>query len=364
MTMAAITLSTNEVYSALSNMILSIQTYSDNIGHMYDKLLKEAKQEAGLYGDRVVKVAVDALTSTAWAADSEAANLLALNRAPAPNVQELLINTFRKVFVTTDDYMTKRAFGDAYAFDQFNSVVLGWLVDTRRIYETTTYDAFVGTVKSAGSAGSFQNPTALTLPTPATTDTQLEREAIDRRTAELISQAVANALFDLQDVRKDTNDLGFYRAYNADDLRVVWNADWYNKIKKTGLPTIYNSEGLVDKFEEYVLPARYFGTVNTSSKTADSSTYSLVEQMISTSHYFAGEKVTASQSCPAGTSYQIDPKVICKIIHKDSIPFLTSFTANTEFFNPRSLTKNNYLIFGHNTLQALKQYPVVTIKSA
>lgn len=359
-----ITLSTNEVYSALSNMILSIQTYSDNIGHMYDKLLQESKKEAGLYGDRVVKVAVNALTSTAWGGDSEAANLLALNRAPAPDVQEIVINQFRKVFVTTDDYLSKRAFGDEYAFQQFNSVVLGWLVDTRRIYETSLFNAFIGTDVSSGASGSFQNPTAITLPTPGQSATELDKEAIARQTAEIISEAVANALFDLQDVRKDTNDLGFYRAYDPKDLIVVWNAAWYNKIKKTGLPTIYNAEGLVDKFDEYVLPSKYFGSVNSAQKTADSSTKSLVEQVISTTHYFPGEAITASAVAPAGTSYQVDPKVICKVIHKDSVPFLTSFTASTEFFNPRSLTKTNYLIFGHNTLRHLKQYPVVTIKSA
>ena len=368
----AITLNANEIYSALSNQILAIETYSNNIAGTYDKLLQGAKKEAGMYGDSVLKIAVDCLTSTDWTNDSEAANLLALNRAAAPDVQRLVIDKFRKIWVTTDDYMSKRAFGDEYAFQSFNSVVLQWLTETRRIYEATTYNAFIGTEVSEASAGTAQNPAAIAMPAQVThyydgtnaSGTDADIEANARLEAQKIAEVIANILFNAADVGTEYNDLGFVRSYNPDDLVVVWNAAYANKIKKVDVPTIFNNAGLTDKFDT-VLPARYFGNRNSSSKVADgTATRSLIEQVIGTSHYFAGDLIKSGETAPAGTSYQEDAKVICKIMHKDSVPYLTSFTASTEFFNPRSLTKNNYLIFGHNTLQHLKQYPFITVKEA
>ena len=97
--MPGITLNNNEVISALSNQILSIQTYSDNISEMYGGVLGISKADAGMYGDKKVYIATNTLTSTDWANDAEAANLLALNRPAAPDVQVITLDTFRKVFV-------------------------------------------------------------------------------------------------------------------------------------------------------------------------------------------------------------------------------------------------------------------------
>ena len=51
-------------------------------------------------------------------------------------------------------------------------------------------------------------------------------------------------------------------------------------------------------------------------------------------------------------------------MHKRSIPYMSAFEVGTSFFNPKSLTENHYLTFGHNSLEYLKQYPLVTIKLA
>ena len=354
--MPGITLNNNEVISALSNQILSIQTYSDNIAEMYGGVLGISKADAGMYGDKKIYIATNTLTSTDWANDAEAANLLALNRPAAPDVQVITLDTFRKVFVTTDDYMSKRAFADEGGFQQFNSVVLSWLVDTRRIYEATTFNAFLGTDVTA--TGSQSQTVALT--TAPATDTNPDKESRAKLDTLIIAEKVANVLDELVDVSTKYNDLGFVRSYNLDDLIIVWNTEWLNKLLKYGLPTVFHDD-VLPKLTKYKLPARYFGTVNSSAKTADANTKSLIEQVIGTAHYFAGDAVATGASCPAGTSYQVNPKVICKIMHKNSLPFLTAFTANTEFFNPRSLTKTNFLIFGHNTLAHLKQYPMVTI---
>ena len=41
---------------------------------------------------------------------------------------------------------------------------------------------------------------------------------------------------------------------------------------------------------------------------------------------------------------------------------MSAFEVGTSFFNPKSLTENHYLTFGHNTIEYLKAYPMVTVK--
>jgi hypothetical protein len=51
-------------------------------------------------------------------------------------------------------------------------------------------------------------------------------------------------------------------------------------------------------------------------------------------------------------------------MHKDSVPYMSGFEVGTSFFNPRSLTETNYLTFGHNTLEYLKDKPFITVEFA
>ena len=41
---------------------------------------------------------------------------------------------------------------------------------------------------------------------------------------------------------------------------------------------------------------------------------------------------------------------------------MSGFEVGTEFWNARSLTKNNYLIFGHNNLEFLEEYPRIRFR--
>ena len=50
------------------------------------------------------------------------------------------------------------------------------------------------------------------------------------------------------------------------------------------------------------------------------------------------------------------------LVHKNALPFMSGFETGTEFFNQRSLTNTNYLIFGHNNLEFLEEYPRIRVK--
>lgn len=336
----------NEIFGALFNLIISQQVFADNIKGTYSTLVDKARVDGTLYGDTKLYYATDALQSYAWENDEEAANLLELNRPDAPEVQAIVIDKFRQIRLTVDDYLSKRAWGTEGAFSSFNSIMKGWIRDTKKIYDSTIYNAYIGTAVAEGEG---QNKT-LTLVDGTNDGLQY-------------AEFLANLLVELKDVSRDFNDYGYIRSYDESDLMVVWNAKFYNSIKKIDLPVIFHNEGLVSEFDQEVLPARYFGTVNTGTKAGDGSTVrSLIEQVIGSNHYFAGDLIKTGDTAPAGTSYTESQDIAFKVIHKRSVPYMSAFEVGTSFFNPRSLTTNHYLTFGHNTIEYLKNYPFITVK--
>jgi hypothetical protein len=213
---------------------------------------------------------------------------------------------------------------------------------------------------------------------------------------------MANLMVDLEDVSRDYNDYAQLKSYDLSDIVVVWNSAKVNKIKSIDLPTIFHKDGLIEKFEEEILPSRYFGVVITASNIASySATTPAAGKPINSTtgaytpgtnhangcirvvaetdvtigatpyHLFAGDEIPAGATIGAsstdflvGEVYIEDAKIICKVMHRRSVPFMSAFEVGTSFFNPRSLTENHYLTWGHNSLEYLKRYPFVTVKEA
>ena len=378
---SAFTLTANDIFSTLGNMIISQQVFADNFGK-HQTLVDKARVDGSLFGDRKLYYSVNALKTNAWAKDAEASNLLSLDRPADPKVQAIVLDTFRQIRLTIDNYLTKRAWADEGAFSSFNSVMLGQMRETKKIYDGTLYNVYIGT-HEASSANVHSKSVTLS----GTNDGQT------------IAQAIADLLVEMGDYSKDFNDYGFYRSYSEEDIKVVWNAKFVNKIKKVDTPTIFHKDGLVDKLDQDVMPAKYFGTEITTSNystysaatpaagkpiDSDDGTYvpganhangclrSMVEQDITVSavtyHVFPGEELPAGAVVYASSEVKIpcyieDAKVMCKVLVKLP-PYMSAFEVATSFFNPRSLTENHYLTFGHNTIAYLKNYPFITIKQA
>jgi len=362
----------NEIFAALYNMIISQQVFADNIKGTYSSLVEKAKVDGSMYGDTKLYYATDALESVRWENDAEAANLLELHRPEAPEVQAIVIDQFRQIRLTVDDYLSKRAWGTEGAFAQFTSVMKGWIRDTKRIYDSTLYNAYMGTVQSTEGLQAPQNITVA------------EGENFGLAMAE----ALANLLIDLKDVSRDYNDYGNLRSYDEKDLMVIWNAKFYNKIKKIDLPVVFHNEGLLDEFDQEVLPERYFGVVvgtsgqSTTSDDNTSTATNTIRSLIETSyevesadadprakqgkdgkwyvHVFPGDVLPDSVTFNQAEAYYERQNIVFKVVHKRSVPYMSAFEVGTSFFNPRSLTTNHYLTFGHNTLEYLKNFPIIT----
>ena len=360
--MAAFTgqLNANEIFAALYNMIISQECFADNIAGTNSSFMDANRVDGSLYGDQKLYYATDILKTRPWGGDLEAPNLLAVNRPPAPETQALVLNVFRQIDITIDNYLSKRAWGNEGAFAQFTSVMLAWIDDTKRVYDATLFNAFIGCDKSTIGG---QNPTVA-----LSGITSTDEEAIARLEAQMIGQKIADLFTDMEDPSRAFNDYGFMRSYKEEDITVVWNAAWVNKITKLDLPTIFHNDEVVKKLTSYKIPGKYFGDVYGSAGTAVAGDRATVEADYTvggvTTHVFPGEEIPVGASYLAGAAYAPNTDYIAKITIGKSVPFMSAFEVGTNFWNPRSLTENHYLTWGHNTLEHLKGKPWITLEAS
>lgn len=370
-------LNQNEVIGSIYNMIISQYVFGDNLAGVNSQLVDMFRVDGSQYGDQKLYYAVDALETDEWLNDASN-NLLETHRPQAPEVQAIELDVFRQIALTVDNYMSKRAFTDENTFSSFNSVLLGMIKNTKRAYDATTFNSYIGT-----------------------TEAELNGQAQTIRGGEagenfglLVAEKLANLLVELTDISTDYNDLYFNRSYNEKDLVVIWNSEVFNEVKYVDLPVIFHKEGLLGNFEQKVLPAKYFGTINTAQGTTSDLNVSIrafVEKRytlpgIGTGeshratakaydprakmdkngtwyvHCFPGQLLPKSTSYAANETYTTTDDVAFKILHKRSVPFMSGFEVGTEFVNTRALNENHYLTFAHNTIEYLHNYPFITCK--
>lgn len=384
------TLNSNEIFGSIFNMIISQTTHADNIKGTNARLVEHFKVDGSLYGDTKLFYSSDVLKSHAWGNDAEASNLLALDRPADPACQAVTIDQFRQIRLTVDNYLSKRAWADESAFANFTSVMLAWIRDTKRVYESRLMNVYVGNTKTATGKQTISVDITTAISSAST------QEEANRLSAQEIAKAIADLFAELEDTTRDYNDYGYLRSYDEDDVIVVMNTEYLNKILKVDTPTIFHDETIKEKLNQYKLTPKYFGIPITASNIstytdsgsgsagkpitsggvyapgsnhANGTLRSLVEQDFTVSsttyHVFPGDELPTGAAV-TGTSnvYIQDNTVIAKIIHKRSIPFMSAFEVATSFFNSRSLTETHYLTWGYSKPDYLANYPFITLLKA
>ena len=392
----------NEIFGAIYNMIISQQVFANPLKHNYN-LVDEFRVDGGMYGDTKLYYSTDVLASNNWGADTVAGNLLQTHRPASPKCQKITLTNFRQIPLTTDQYLSKRAWSTEGAFSSFNSVMLGWMGDTKKLYDSTLFNVYLGTTES--SIGKQTQNVDI-----AQYASVSDVEAKNRLEAQEIARHIANTLDELKDYSRDYNDYKFMRSYDPSELLVIWNTKYINKITKLDLPTMFHEVG-IDKFEERKLPYRFFGTkitaanisnfsaaggaankpINSTNNTyapgdnhANGTLRSAIEQDITVSgvkyHLFPGDELPVGATVKSDnltTTYEVNgtgsnkvvvdnfyievSDIICKIIHKDSIPFMSGFETGTSFFNPQALLENHYTTWGYSDLDYLQEFPFITL---
>ena len=360
-------LNSNEIFAAIYNMIISQQVFADNIVHK-NTLVDRFKTDGTLYGDTKLFYSTDVLKSAEWGKDLEAENLLKLYRPESPECQKITIDQFRQICLTVDEYLTKQAWSTEDAFRSFNSVMLGWIGETKRIYENTYFNVYVGTTET--NVGKQLQNIKL-----SDYESVTDPEAKNRLRAQAIARHLADLIVLLGDYSRDYNDYKNLRSFDASDFIIVGNSKYVNEITYIDLPTIFHKDGLSFADKVVLLPSRYFGEVGKvtgSAITADGTQRSLKEQDVTVSgkpkpvHLFPGDVIPTGVSLANASEilvpfYVEKSDIICKVIHKNAIPFMSAFETATDFFNPKSLTETHYLTWGYSEPDYLQNYPFITI---
>lgn len=345
------TLKTNKVYTALANMIISLQVFDTGISNL-SGLYDSRKVDGTLYGDTKLYVSTDVLQSHPWdGTDTPGGyNLLTRKLAPEPAQDALVIDVFRQIWFTQDSYLSKQAFIDEGGFATFNGVQLSWLSKTKEVYEHTKYTADM--IISATAKGKSLGTIELDAPNG------ISGYDLLRWRAQEMYRQIEDYMAELNEPSRAYNDLGFLRNYSIDDFDIVVPLGVLSSVRKHDVPFLYTPDNK-PKFKE--VHWKYFGAINTSGgTTAESNTNvrALVEKEYDGVNYFPGDLLPDETAYEANETYtatftarpSINDAITVLCIHKKDYPIMSAFAVGTSFFNARRLDMNHYLTFGHNNV--------------
>jgi len=352
-----ITLNTNEIYSFFSNMIIFQQIMAP--GTAEPTLAEACRKPGGMYGDKMLFYAMDAIVPRDWEGDAEAPRVLDLHRHQRGNTQEVDIDTFKVVQLTVDAFLTKRAWMRADSFSTFNGLLLGLVAGAKRIYDNGLVNVAVGTyVSSAPAANVTVDVSGFTVVGAA------DAEAVARLRGQMISKAIADVFVGLKDNRRDFNELDYLTSYTPEELTMVWNAEMKNQILHIDLPTVYHQDG-VRPMRGIDVPGRYFGTpiatagtVPTGNTTIRSNKVFIPATVTDGKGIYFGDLLPDGYAYGAGEAYTEDPNCIGMLLSKEGVIFASAMSVGRVYQNALSLTDTHNLVWGYG-LGFLKYKPFV-----
>lgn len=386
----SITLNQNKITAALFNMIISQQIFDSKVAST--ELADRFRVDGTLFGDTKIYQSFDIGSPEDWLDDEEAPNLLALNRNKSGKTQTVTMGVYKMISITTDQYLSKQAFMREGTFAEYTSYLKGSLRKIKKVYDRSLICSKLGTL----------DPSTTRCKVDIITPKGNTQEETNRLEAQTLAAELVIFKADLEDNNRDFNKYNYLRSYSPDDFIAVWNVKAHARITKLDLPTIFHND-INEKggFSEYDLPAKWFGEMATEDLTlknsvsatvvnriAESGWYNVVDadeiEMVSKPNansvfLWAGDpvpytgqvyddyvrkvSVTVTSTKLSKEYYYVnDDTIAFVLVHKEALPFMSGFETATEFWNARSLTSNNYLIFGHNNLEYLEEFPRIKVR--
>lgn len=386
----SVTLNQNKITAALFNMIISQQVFDSKVAST--ELADRFRVDGTLFGDTKLYHSFDIGSPEDWLDDAEAPNLLALNRNKSGKTQSITMGVYKMISITIDQYLSKQAFMGEGTFAEYTSFLTGSLRKIKRVYDRSLINNKIGTLTPSTSRCDI----SIVTPKGATV------EETNRLEAQTIASELVVLKADLEDNNRDFNALGYLRSYSADELMAVWNVKKHAKITKVDLPSIFHNDINVEGgFKQYDLPEKWFGVPATADlelpkvkptevknrilvsgwyEVATAGEMNLVQKPNNNAVFlWAGDEVpytgqvysdevrrvtvtVAATSIAKEYYYVVDPDIAFVLVHSSALPFMSGFETGTEFWNARSLTSNHYLIFGHNNLEFIEEYPRIRVR--
>ena len=354
-------LNQNAVLGTLYNMIISQEVFADNI-NLKGTLAERFRTDGTLYGDTKLFISTD--IGYVYNFGGSGKTLLSKTHPKEPKTQAITIDTFKQTAITIDSVKLKQAFMSSDIYGAFISVVTSWLRNSMAILNTTLINAYIGTTMTTADRAEIK----VELPDVSSITDISEKRQAESYVAELIGASIANVMVELKDVLREFNDYNFLRTYQPEDFILVWNKRWINRIKHISLPKIFHDYDVLKDhmLESDILNDRYFGTVVSTAGTSDGATYrTLVDFYVTDNNgvqqqYFPGDIIPNGWGYKRGEAYTVDDTIICKLVHKNSVKFMSALVIETEFYNPMDLDRNHYLTWGYSKPQYLAEYPLLT----
>ena len=385
-----VTLNQNTINRALFNMIISQQVFDSKVAST--ELADRFRVDGTLYGDTKLYHSFDIGSPENWLNDDEAQDLLKLNRNKSGKTQSIKMGVYQMIWITTDQYLSKQAFMKEGSFAEYVGFLKSSLRKIKRVYDRAIINSTLGTLEPSTSRCDVH------IVTPVGNTT----EETNRLEAQTIASKLMVLKTEMEDNNRDFNKLDYLRSYDPNELIAIWNVEKHAKITKLDLPTIFHSDiNANGGFKEYDLPSKWFGTPATTEytlpsvkenpanhrilhsgwyKVANTEAIVMVEKPDANSIYlWAGDEVPyTGQVCKdyvrsvdvtvtatkIGSQYHyiVDNTIAFVLVHTSALPYMSGFEVGTEFWNGRSLTSNNYLIFGHNELEFIEEYPRIKVR--
>lgn len=361
------TLNTNIWHNTLFNAYLLVRTISDTLS-LDNTYANRFREDADLYHDKFVYTDYNRLNVRDF--DINDTNVLAKEQIGEVKQQEIVVTEAKQIGFTSGPWLKKAAWQSEGAYNEFQSALDATVNETRKMYEMQLMNTYLGAVLE--SSKGIQSQT-VTLPV-----VEGNPEAQARLQGQTIALKVADIFDELKDPATDNNDNGFWHSFRPEDFYVIFNTQYRNKILKIDLPTIFDNAGLKVDFSGDGLLSKYFGKLTAASvKTTGTSntTIRAIDEVDVTDsaskkyHVKPGQLMPNNVTISDGTNisvptYTVDPKIICKIVHKDGIKFLNAMETSTEFFNSKNLSTNRYTTFAFAKPAYLEAYPIITVREA
>lgn len=392
-----INMNQSTVTGALKNMIISQKINMIDVADT--ELADYFRVDGTLYGDTKLFYSADIGAPFAWAddvvgsADRLAPNLLEVNRNKSVICQAVKMGVYKFVSISTDQYLSKNAFMNEGVFGEMLGVFSSMLGKTKKVYDRALINSMIGcTVSSLTS-----NNIAITASVETNPITAAQENSLN------IMKSISILKAKLKENNRAFNELKYLRSYDFNDFVAVWNVEQKANIMDIAKPITFHKDGMGETgLKEFDLTAKWFGAINTSATLASAtvrcakagwydvsktnaayvSDYAKATDTLKGQSIYLNEGDTlpsvgdytdaargitvtvVSTTFPKDLSYTVDSKVILKLIHKDSLPFMSGFEAGSEFWNPLAKITTQYLMYGHNNLEFLKEYPLITISFA